>query len=911
MKPQEILKTLPSGRRCGITVFNLYAQIITLLSNKAINDWENYFFKPTADNPFHLETFTDWDTGFFDDIETSVWYKRTQAKVVTNADDELLIPICLFIDSTVLSLSGSLSLEPVMFSLMIHNRETRKNHEAWLPLGYIHDPTNIAGRKYSSTAEKYTDYHAMLSTVLQDLTEVVNSNIGLVWDFHNVPGKSCYIRKKLIFRVAFIIGDTKGHDVLCCRMGSHNFTPGLCRDCNMLTTNADNPTFPCTFVKQSELASMTEEELQEKSFFHVLNYAFDRLGFGASPYGINGATAIDIMHSILIGMMEYLNHTFTDQLTGTQSDKLSETVSFLATFCSRAIPSFPNCLRFKKGLRIKGVMTAKIKLARCFLMLLALKTSSFREFLKDQSGKLPSAVHKKIKIQRQNPCDGEEDEDVEEQEEDTDGNSSSATSTHSSDSDGNESLQNLSSEDEGSCEDDEDDSSYDPNDDFDSRDPIIFTDDVYDSWIELFENILLFYGWLRSDKLPCNLFKHGSLSIAKYCTQSFMKQYREVAYRFEGMGLKLTKFHQLRHWYFYISMYGVPTNFDSSFCESHHIYHTKRTGRRTQKRQDELARQTAQRVYEGSLLNMALRRTKVEESSNRKGNIRRRNGQHLGRGSRFTICFDYTTVDEYTRNCYLTGQQISVVDVFQRTPEASFSWSHKRNAGKNSFPDVIFKSMVKKLGWFNNGEGRLRISSIKGYTELRIPTASDKNQRGIIRAHPDYRNGLWLDWIDVSWAVGLHEDGQEETVVLPAQVIMILDFDDADYEPVPEHILTMLPILTRNVDEVKHKAKEGIHLLVHSADFNNVEEDEQLTFASRYSMEPFFQMIEVTNILGIAFVARDPPSNDEDIMDFCITYVKNPKLWGNAFVPRLCHGWEHPDDDELHLDEFDETYNPW
>jgi hypothetical protein len=80
-----------------------------------------------------------------------------------------------------------------------------------------------------------------------------------------------------------------------------------------------------------------------------------------------------------------------------------------------------------------------------------------------------------------------------------------------------------------------------------------------------------------------------------------MKKYREVAYRYEGMGLKITKFHQIRHWYFYITMYGVPTNFDSSFCESHHIYLTKRTGRRTQKRQDELAQQISQRLYEDKL----------------------------------------------------------------------------------------------------------------------------------------------------------------------------------------------------------------------------------------------------------------------------------------------------------------------
>jgi hypothetical protein len=62
---------------------------------------------------------------------------------VADEMNEILVPICLFNDGTVLSLSGSLSLEPVLFSLMIHNRETQKSHDAWLPLGYINDPSNL------------------------------------------------------------------------------------------------------------------------------------------------------------------------------------------------------------------------------------------------------------------------------------------------------------------------------------------------------------------------------------------------------------------------------------------------------------------------------------------------------------------------------------------------------------------------------------------------------------------------------------------------------------------------------------------------------------------------------------------------------------------------------------------------
>jgi hypothetical protein len=109
-------------------------------------------------------------------------------RVIHDQRNEILVPICLFIDGTVLSLSGSLSLEPVMFSLMIHNQQTRRNHEAWLPLGYIHDPTNLVGRKHTNTTEKYTDYHFMLKMIIKDLSDLCNSGNGLSWHFENVPG---------------------------------------------------------------------------------------------------------------------------------------------------------------------------------------------------------------------------------------------------------------------------------------------------------------------------------------------------------------------------------------------------------------------------------------------------------------------------------------------------------------------------------------------------------------------------------------------------------------------------------------------------------------------------------------------------------------------------------------------------
>lgn len=51
----------------------------------------------------------------------------------------------------------------------------------------------------------------------------------------------------------------------------------------------------------------------------------------------------------------------------------------------------------------------------------------------------------------------------------------------------------------------EDDSTYDPNKDIESKDPIVFTEEIIVGWTELLDNMLSLYGWLTSDSMPCNL----------------------------------------------------------------------------------------------------------------------------------------------------------------------------------------------------------------------------------------------------------------------------------------------------------------------------------------------------------------------------------------------------------------------
>jgi hypothetical protein len=992
MKPIETQCQLPSGRVCGVTTFNIYTQIASLLSDASINKWENYFFTPSANNPFFINTFSSWDDdGHFDDIETGLWYARTQKGLISDVEKQILVPICLFIDGTVLSMSGSLSLEPVMLSVMIHNRETRKKPKAWRPIGYIHDLNSIAGKKYSSTVQKYSDYHTMLSVVLDGLLELLNNNEGFYWEFNNVPGVKGPVKKKLVFALSFIIGDTKGHDVLCGRMGSHNFTTGLCRDCDMTTLNSDKPDFACNFIKQSDLELMSPPEMKAKSFYFIEQLAFRKIPFGCSPYGINCATAIDVIHMFLLGIIEYLHQTFIDHLTSKQYHDLSKIVAFIATFSSRRMNNYPDLAHFRKGLDRKGIMTAKMKLSRCFLVYLALKSSYFRSRIINNKGKIPSSIKKKINERRKKgyvvdkkkqlteealnfdnddlfenmknhdnedgTCDNdnndndddtdkdfEEDIDDEEYDDDMEYDDEDESDADDSSIDTDDRTASLSDmKEENDPEEDDESCLIVLEDHLASHEPVIFTDDVYEKWVQLYESTLTFYKWLTSDRLSRKMFKHGKLSIAKHCTQNFMTLYAEVAKQWDGMGLKLTKFHQLQHWYFYIAMYGVPQNYDSSFCESHHIQLTKKTGRRTQRRQDTLAFQTSMRVYENNLLNSICQQycgdsfgervesypvgtniPLMEKNMSSSPTVLQLTENNMSRGARFIIKLDYMASDE----AILSNPPPNIFHVFDKKPSVKFRWMAKRDRNKLKFARNIMDALGNKLSWFNNGNVMKRLVTVQGFTELRLEEdLQNFTCRSIVRCHPDYRgSGPWMDWIDVCWELR-DDDGSTSFLNLPAHLMMMLDFDTAEYEELPKTILSLFQHSHSILGQCLHEPRKGIHIIIHSAsdsvdDEENDSSENQLLsqISSRYKMEHVYQLVKLENIKDIAFVVMDPPddlinsarSNKlTDVMEFNITSVSNPVTWGLCFEETFSKQYCPPKEHDLVLDEFNEKFHSW
>ena len=125
-----------------------------------------------------------------------------------------------------------------------------------------------------------------------------------------------------------------------------------------------------------------------------------------------------------------------------------------------------------------------------------------------------------------------------------------------------------------------------------------------DDWILLLETMLEWEQWMRSPQL---LKKHVKAAREKH--RYIMYLVKKVANRKAGMGLKLTKFHAILHIADDILNFGVPMEVDTGSNESGHKA-SKTAARLTQKNKNTFEIQTATRLQEMHLLDLALEEIK-------------------------------------------------------------------------------------------------------------------------------------------------------------------------------------------------------------------------------------------------------------------------------------------------------------
>lgn len=374
MSPKVIPMKLQSGRSCYMVSFDSSAMIFDMLNNSSLTNISNMIFKEKNDNPFCVES-----SSFYADIDTCTVYQQTYDNLKINPCEHILAPLSIYLDELKMDAFGKMGLEPVVLTILIYNRATRNHHSAHRVIGYMPNFHMIFKSKGYSADDKANDYHQCLKVILDDLRKMQRKD-GMSWKFKFPSKPNTIYDRKLIFPLFYVVGDAKGNDLLAGRYGSRNNTRCIARDCDVQTKFCDNPKHFCNFHVQKRIKSMNEEKLQLLSFRKLKNNAFSDIWFGSQPYGLYAALPPEPLHVFNLGIVERLMESFLKRLSSNLIESLDVHVAYIATNLSRQSDrSYPCLDPFKNGISEATKLKATEKLARIFVVYIALLTSDFEE----------------------------------------------------------------------------------------------------------------------------------------------------------------------------------------------------------------------------------------------------------------------------------------------------------------------------------------------------------------------------------------------------------------------------------------------------------------------------------------------------------------------------------------------------
>ena len=184
-----------------------------------------------------------------DEVMDGLWYKETCTRILTGNHDEFIMPIILYLDKTGTDIQQRHGLEPVVFTTAILNRQMRNKTRAWRILGYIPDldlsskAAKAASRQKKEGKGRSTrNYHHCLEVILRSFKQAQDSK-PLVWLRLGTQVKQVCLHLPL----AFVIGDGKSNDHLCCRYGGHK-AKRACRACTVPFAMLDQPGYQCEWL---------------------------------------------------------------------------------------------------------------------------------------------------------------------------------------------------------------------------------------------------------------------------------------------------------------------------------------------------------------------------------------------------------------------------------------------------------------------------------------------------------------------------------------------------------------------------------------------------------------------------------------------------------------------------------------
>jgi hypothetical protein len=710
----------------GISVTRLpfVSLVASLLSDKILTQQSNLLIDDPLYHDRHYNNNVVNDNIPYGDIHTGYWFQGTKHQLCRE-DNDLLCPVMFFIDGVSIDSAGRLSLEPVSFTLGIYNRRVRNLSSAWRILGFIERTDHLVDPGTNQTRSKRRLYHDVLRLILEDYLKVQGVFGGIKW---NLPVNGERKVFNLKFSVCFVIGDAVGHDKLTGRYSNYHNTNFITRDCNCDRSNSDNPNVICEFTKAADIRDMSETQKNNIGYHHIINNAFDEICFGIlSAFGINGCTPHEKLHFWNLGTVTNLLKFFLNRITVPAKQYLFKVLKKIVAQSSRQSDrTFPDISIFKDDIE-KPKLTAEEVIHQLFLIVIGLSSSSVREMItriensritkhRTQEVTYVEEITGAVKKKRK-PL--------------------------------NKLLCNLT---------------------------------ATNKWYQFFEWTLCLDQFLNSDDIPRSCVHPvrnphndgGGSCILHESLRRYMTTYKSLVV-IPGdknvVNLKTMKFHALLHIPRQIRLFGSPTNYAGFRPEATGKDFAKNTGRRTQKRQASISKQTMNRYVENLVVGLA-QNTLIVSKGNRSlftnrvniTNSETASDQHdimITSGSTSSPDLAAVTLNPYSFT--FNQNQDESISIKSYTSETNRRPTQDVPFSRSSLSEDFLKSLANFLLQKNLFEVPNDVDTIHCFTTLKY-----KNM--LIRADPNFHGGKWFDWVNIDWS---YDSGSSDNY--PAQVLTFVD----------------------------------------------------------------------------------------------------------------------------------------
>jgi hypothetical protein len=666
--------------------YDFVEQLIDLLSDQSIfGDVDN--LDVNKNDPFGKFV---RDDGRVNEVNSGSWYQSAYDRLITDKENEFLLPLILYVDKTGTDVMQRYGLEPVLFTTSVISLHKRQSNRAWRPLGFVPDlcarssaVKEVAAQNDNSKGRSHRDYHRCMEVILKSLVEAQRDGVFVQLCLGD------YLKTvRLHIPVAFVINDAKSADMLCGRYGGYS-KGRISRSCLTTFEDCSDTTGLCRYVVKSDVSSLQSialdcceedkgsagaiEHTDAERFkaraelhlikTHVVRNAFDVVCFGGDLRGIYGCSPTDLMHAFNEGVLKYCMQNLFSKFVPTRKARIDDLVDSVVKNQRSSVRSqFPRT-DFSKGFSNLTLLTATEWVGVCFTMLIIVMLERGKE----------------IVMPAMNPTDFEGHPDDEESSSDEDDNNR----VHRC------SLQQL---------------------------------------IELLEALLSFHAWTKLSE--SFVVTDAAVRAMKESMTCLLDMVKIRLPRNEGNGWRIQKFHEMLHVPDDIVRFGSPRNTDAGPGERSLKHFAKRPARTSQKRQPVFQGQVCGRLHENASFDKAKRLTDPEDEWGTLANLVDPDDVQSPAGD------DGEVISKFP-----TQQSRYSIYVDHETGQVETSW----------IGDAVTKGLREihpiVLAWFREENLLAKFTgTIHCFTEYVRGTNR-------FRAHPNFRSdGSWYDWVEVRFS---------------------------------------------------------------------------------------------------------------------------------------------------------------